>query len=208
LSDIWPDWSGKAVAIVASGFTTKKSEVEILKGRLPVLAIKRNVELAPWADVVYGCDAAWWESVQGLPHFSGLKLCWADRVCDRYPDIHKVRIAPKDDRFLMGEIGTVGAGGNSGYQALNLSVQFGAKRILLVGFDVNDRGGTHWYGRNNWNMANNPTRDNFRRWCASFTSAAPIIEDFGVEVINASIFSDLKCFKQLSVDQALTRWGL
>lgn len=205
---VWPDWSGKAVAIIASGFTTKKADVESLKGRLPVIAIKRNVELAPWADVVYGCDAAWWDSVQGLPKFTGLKLCWADQACHRYPDIHKVNIAPKDDRFLMGEIGTVGAGGNSGYQALNLAVQLGAKRILLIGFDMNDRGGSHWYGRNNWNMANNPTEDNFRRWRSSFAAAAPIIEDLGVEVINVSIFSELKCFKKVSVEQALARWGL
>ena len=34
-------------------------------------------------------------------------------------------------------------------------------------------GGVHWYGRNNWSMANNPDETNFRRWRENFDRAAP-----------------------------------
>jgi hypothetical protein len=204
----WPDWRGKAVAIVASGPSAKQAGCSILKGRLPVLAIKKSFELVPFADVVYGCDGPWWRDVHGLPSFKGWKLCYDVHACDQY-QLQKVEIPDKlRNTLLFGEIGKVGAAGNSGFQALNLAVQFGANRILLVGFDVHGRGGEHWYGRNGWGFANNPTEDNYRRWRAAFEACAIDLEARGIEVINASRFSDLKCFKKLSVPDALEMWRL
>lgn len=204
----WPDWRGQAVAIVASGPSAKQAGVGALKGRLPVLAIKKSVELAPFADVVYGCDGPWWRDVRGLPAFNGLKLCYDVQACDQY-GLRSVEIPDKQsNRLLFGTIGVVGAGGNSGFQAVNLAVQFGARRILLIGFDVHGRGGEHWYGRNGWGFANNPTDDNYRRWRAAFEAAAPELAARGIEFINASPVSDLKCFRRSSVVQALAEWGL
>jgi hypothetical protein len=103
-------------------------------------------------------------------------------------------------------LGVIGGGGNSGFQALNLAVQFGARRIILIGFDMSDAGGVHWYGRNNWQMANNPNSSNFMRWTAAFDRAAPVLEQAGVEVVNAAPHSALRCFKRTSVADALKAW--
>lgn len=207
--DWFPDWQGMAAAIVASGPSVRKASVGLLQGRLPVIAIKKSVELCPWADVVYGCDPAWWKSVRGLPDFKGLKLSWATGICDEYRDIHRVFIDDnRCDRMIFNELGHVGAGGNSGFQAINLAVQFGAKRILLVGFDMQDNHGEHWYGRNHWPMANNPNNENFRRWRAALETAAVDLQRMGVEVVNASPNSGLKCFRKASVEQTLADWGL
>lgn len=204
---MWPDWTGKAVAIIASGPSTKKADVELLKDRLPVLAVKKNVELAPWAEVVYGCDFPWWKSVRGLPDFKGLKLSYDPRT-HAADGVQKVDISLKDDRILAEKVGLIGAGGNSGFQALNLAVQFGAKRVLLIGFDMQDRSGVHWYGRNNWQSGNNPSESNFRRWRAAFQAAVPDLEKLGVEVINASPVTDLTCFPRRGVADTLKQWGL
>lgn len=204
----WPDWAGKACAIIASGPSAKTANVGALKGRLPVLAIKQCIELAPWADVVYGCDGPWWRHVRGLPKFAGLKLCYDAAACDEFR-LRKVEIPDKQsNRLLSGKTGVVGAAGNSGFQALNLAVQFGANRILLIGFDVHGRGGEHWYGRNNWGFANNPTEDNYRRWRAAFEAAAEDLAARGIEVVNASPLSDLRKFRRMSVEQTLAAWGL
>jgi hypothetical protein len=204
----WPDWRGKAVAIIASGPSAKKAGVGGLKGRLPVLAIKKSVELAPFADVVYGCDGPWWRDVRGLPQFKGLKLCYDTVACDEY-GLRRVEIPDKlSNKLLFGAIGKVGAAGNSGFQALNLAVQFGARKILLVGVDVHGRGGEHWYGRNGWSFANNPTEDNYRRWRAAFNAAAVDLAQCNVEVLNASPASDLTAFRKVSIAAALEEWGL
>lgn len=202
---IWPNW--KAAAIVASGPSTRKDEVELLKGRLPVLAIKRNVELAPWADVVYGCDYPWWRSVRGLPEYQGLKLAYDRRAVEQF-GCHAVEIPDhaKSDQLLLGNTGVVGGGGNSGFQALNLAVQFGARKILLIGFDCQGRSGAHWYGRNNAPGMNNPSDSNFARWLRAFGNAAQQLKDR--DVVNASPLSDIKGFRLGSVRETLERWGL
>ncbi len=200
------------MAIVASGPSVIKAEVAALKGAMTVLAIKRNVELAPWADAVYGCDQAWWRSVRGLPDFKGLKMAYAPRACDEYGltrvEIPVIRADLGGDVILTGEIGVVGAGGCSGFQALNLAVQFGARRIALLGFDCQDRSGVHWYGRNTAQGMANPSMDNLRRWRAAFEAAVPTLEQLGVEVVNASRLSDIRGFRRASVAEVLQQWGL
>lgn len=207
-SSDWPDWTGRAVAIIASGPSAKKAGVERLEGRLPVLAIKQNVDLAPFAEAVYGCDYPWWRSVEGLPKFRGLKLAYEPRACDQY-GCQRVEIPNKlGDKLLFEKTGVVAAGGNSGFQALNLAAQFGATKILLVGIDLHGRCGAHWYGRNVAPGMSNPSDDNYRRWLRAFEAAAPDLAARGIEVVNTSPLSDLKAYPQRTIDQALQDWGL
>lgn len=208
-ADTWfPDWSGQACAIIASGPSTKQANVSALKGRLKVIAIKENVELAPFADIVYGCDAAWWKNQQGLPKFKGIKIAYDKGLTAHGWDIRLIDVRKIEDVILFQPRGTVGSGGNSGFQALNLAIQFGASRILLVGFDMHDRSGVHWYGRARGMGRSNPCEDNFRRWRRAFANAAPVISQSGVDVVNVSAASDLKCFRKLTVEQALSGWSL
>lgn len=204
----WPDWTGEACAIIASGPSAKKADVELLKGRLKVVALKKNVETAPFADVVYGCDKGWWKHVRGLPDFKGPKICYDAKACDEFgltrvliPDHHR-------DTLMLEPKGSVGAGGNSAFQALNLVIQWGVTRVLFLGLDCQDRSGAHWYGRNNWNGAANPSETNFRRWRAAFAGIVPQLQDLGVDVVNASPLSDLKAFRKWSVSDTLEAWGL
>jgi len=218
MPDWFPDWSHRVVAIVASGPSAKKEDLEQLRGRVAMLAIKANVELAPWADAVYGCDFAWWKHKKGLADFRGLKVAWDEKVIARYPDIRRIgietsqdRVYPIDNRhyrMVFDHPGTLGNGGNSGYQALNLAVQFGARRILLIGFDMHDRGGAHWYGRNHWDRCGNPDEGSFRRWLKAFDVAAADLEERGVQVINVSPLSALTCFRRGTINGALDGWGI
>lgn len=206
--DWWQDWRGECVAIIASGPSTKSVNLEILRNRIHVIAIKESVNLCPWADVVYGCDGAWWKHRRGLPEYQGIKLCQDASACTQF-GLHKIDIPrPLLDEILSEKPAQVGSGGNSGFHALNIAVQFGAAGILLVGFDMHDRSGAHWYGRNNWPMANNPDGQNFQRWCKAFTAAAPQLRRLGADVVNVSPLSALTCFRRQTVEQALTGWGL
>lgn len=204
----WPDWTGRAVAIVASGPSARAAGVDRLKGLMPVLAIKRSWELAPFAEAVYCCDGAWWRSVNGLPEFGGLKLSYEPAACDAYR-LKRVFIPQKlSNALAFEEVGVVGAGGNSGFQALNLAAQWGATRILGVGFDCHDRGGPHWYGRNTAMNMTNPDEDNFRRWRLAFDGAAKDLNERGIEFVNASPTSTLKAFRRLTIEETLCEWGL
>jgi hypothetical protein len=204
----YPNWQGETCAIIASGPSTKRVKVDQLRGRMRVIAIKENSQLAPWAECVYGCDAAWWRNELGLPKYNGLRVSVTGSLTMSYPDIHIAKIIPHNDHLLLAEkdIGTLGSGGNSGFQALNLALQFGARRVLLIGFDMSDEFGQHWYGPNKGNGRTNPGSWNFGRWRKAFDKAAQQLNGTGIEVLNASEFTSLKCFPKVTVEQALERW--
>lgn len=206
-TDWWPDWRGDCAAVVASGPSTKKNNLGQLNGRMRVIAIKENVELCPFADVVYGCDAAWWKNSHGLKNYSGLKISFArQELAPSYPDIRFIEIEKDVDRFIWDKPGVVGSGGNSGFQAVNLALSFGATRIMLIGFDMHDRSGVHWFGRARGVGRNNPDENNFRRWRRAFEQSAALLKSLGVDVVNTSQISALKCFRQASVEQTLKEW--
>ena len=165
----------------------------------------------PWADAVYGCDAAWWHSVNGLPEFNGLKIAWSGANLD-YPDVSKIDIAKNGkqvySRDLHPEPGqAIGGGGNSGFQALNLALQWGARKIILVGFDLTDASGLHWYGRNTWKGANNPDAGCFRRWHDAFGAAPLVLARIGADVVNCSPLTAMKTFPVMTIDEALARFA-
>lgn len=120
---------------------------------------------------------------------------------EEFPDIRRVAITrsqhEKYSFSLCFEPDTIGGGGNSGFQALNLAASphfFGARRIALVGFDMSDAGGKHWYGRNTWPNSGNPDRSAFARWIEAFDNAATELARRGVSVVNLNKESALRCF--------------
>lgn len=206
--DWWKDWRGETVAIVACGPSARNADVEALKGRVKVIAIKEAFNrLAPFADVVYGCEASWWRYAEGLPDFKGLKLAWDGAVVPFH--LHRFKLRDRQlDQILVAEPGVIGAGGHSGFQALNIAVQFGAKRVLLVGYDMHAGGGVHFYGRNFWTKANNPDESCFPRWVRGMDNAAKTLTALGVEVVNASPVSRITAFRKASIADTLTEWNV
>lgn len=104
--------------------------------------------------------------------------------------------------MLVGTFGTLGWGGNSGFHALNLAVQFGVKRIALVGFDMRCDKGLHWHGSHEKGL-NNPTPGNVERWRRVTDAAAPVLAALGVSVINCSPISALTAYPKMSLSEAM-----
>ncbi len=163
------------------------------------------MRLCPWADVVYGCDGPWWRGKNGLLEFRGTKLAHDTGVCADYRDVHKIEVRDHD-LMLFDEPGVVGSGGNSGFQAINIAAQFGARKILLVGFDMHGVKGVHWYGRNGWKDANNPADHNYVHWREALTKQARVLAKMGIDVVNGSLDSALTCFRHASIEQTISDW--
>lgn len=94
-------------------------------------------------------------------------------------------------------------GGNSGYQAINLAVLLGAKKILLLGYDMSKPNGrSHWHGDHPEGM-NNPEDGHFKRWKEAFATILPDLEKAGVEVVNCTDGSELNCFRRASLESEI-----
>src|SRR5690606_36956276 len=110
--------------LLAPGPSASAEAAESLR-HLPTGAVSNAYQLAPWAQFVAASDAAWWR---------------------KYPEAMKF-----PERYAMAPVGGVervwsqfGAPCNSGVLALEGVKMKGAKRVILVGFDMR---GDHFFGR-------------------------------------------------------------
>jgi hypothetical protein len=172
------------------------------QGKARVIAINNSWRLAPWADVLYACDHRWWAHFNGVPDFHGLKVSQDEQI-ERQPwGVNRVYVERNKDVLLLSKFGTIGWGGNSGFHALNLAVQFGAVKIILVGYDMRMDKGIHWHGPHPREM-NNPTPGNIARWCRAVDSTAPVLDALGIDCINTCMHSSLKNFPKMPFAEAL-----
>lgn len=118
------------------------------------------------------------------------------------PTVKLLRPKQSCNRIIVDEPGVIGWGGNSGFHMVNAAIQFGSRRIVLLGFDMQAKRDLHWHGRHGDGL-NNPTVAMLRRWCRRFDAVAPAIAAMGVNVINATAHSALTCFPRRSVAEAL-----
>lgn len=171
------------------------------RGKAKVIAINNSWQLVPWADILFACDAKWWDHNEGCPEFGGVKLT-TERVAAERWGIGCVECVRGDDRLRMEPKGTVGWGGNGGFHCLNLAVQMGVYRVLLVGYDMRVDLGTHWHGDHPSGL-NNPTQAHADRWRAKIDAAAREIKLQGVEVLNCSEVSALRNYERARFEDAI-----
>lgn len=90
---------------------------------------------------------------------------------------------------------------NSGAQAMQLGWQLGARRFVLIGFDMTPvNGKVHWFGDHPRGLINESP---WQMFISAFETIAKDCEQLGIEVINTSRVSKLTCFPRLSLAEAL-----
>lgn len=100
------------------------------------------------------------------------------------------------------DLGRIGWGGNSGFGAINLAAQFGASKIILVGFDMRIDLGVRWHPDHGAGSAN-PDEFFVDMWRKHLDAAAPDLEARAIRVINASPISVLRNYPIMPFEAAL-----
>lgn len=201
---MWPDWSGQTAVIVASGPSAADVPLHIAKGHARFLAVKDGWKLCPWAEYLYACDHHWWEANKGVLPFLGQRICYDVRTPDKFAALSflKVEIKRSIEVFRFDYPGYLGWGGNSGFHAINLAAQWGAKRLILVGFDMRVDRGNHFFGDHPYTH-NKPTAGACEKWAKHLDKQASVLTGRGIEVINCSPVSALTAFPKMSLEAAL-----
>ena len=156
----------------------------------------------PWADVLYGCDAKWWNSHDGCADFTGDK--WSTHSKHSCSD-DKIETAEKYGlRLVKGVAGAgfstdssvIHYGDNSGFQALNLAILLGSPYIVLVGFDMRHVSGkSHFFGDHPQGLFQ---RQEYQSFAKKFDKAPD-----GVTIINATPDSALRAYPMMDLELAL-----
>jgi len=152
--------------------------------------------------MLFACDLAWWKRYGPELQFKGLRLSTDKHSCRAGWGVQQVNLDRPSDRLNLTRYNTVGWGGNSGFQALNLAIQFGCHKIILIGYDMTTVHGLHWHGRHP-NGMNNPTEQNVKRWRRAVDDAADDIERLGIDVVNCSPLSALTRYPIMTLEEAL-----
>lgn len=204
------EWEGETCAVLASGPGMTRAVAEAVRssGCRSIAVNNQGVAfdgrpaMAPWADILYASDAKWWHNhAAAALAFKGRKVTIAQQG-DRAPNLIDDSVA------VMGHGGVNGfderpthlrTGSNSGFAAVHLAIHFGARRIVLCGFDMHGRKGEHWFGDHFWRRG---YRSRYDLFLNTFKRAAP---EFlaRAEIINCTPGSALTCFPVMTLAEAL-----
>ena len=177
--------------IIASGPSLTVEDVNSIRGER-VVVVNNNYLLAPWADALYACDLSWWDwhaERKELKAFKGRKITQDKEAADRY-GLEYIRSV--NENGLSRDPTYIHAGSNSGIQAINLAYHFGARRIVLLGYDMQASGGKlRWHGKH---PGESDDYGPWHKWLWRYELVAKDARDMGLEIINASKETALKCF--------------
>ena len=189
---------GGTVAIFAGGPSLTAEDVTYCRDKVDAsICVNNSYKLAPWASALYAADGRWWSWHRGAPSFAGLKYSLSQSA-GKWPGVQVLKNSGSSGLEL--EPFGLKNGRNGGYQAINLAVHFGAKRIILLGFDMQrgPKGQEHWHGDHP-----NRSRSPYALFLKYFQFLVNPLADLGVDVINCSPVSALETFPKADLRATL-----
>jgi hypothetical protein len=223
-------WDGADVWILGGGPSlTKQFDIpdkvvqEVRKGVSPpsvyspymsaihnkhVIGVNVAYLIGNWIDMVFFGDSGFFErNMDQLANFPGIRItCFSGaRSCDwvkcvDYDTQHRRGISPNPNKVSWNR--------NSGAAAISIAANTGAKRIILVGFDMklDDTSRQHWhdiYGRGEIKEPRRIANLPFPRHLAGFQEISFDAKKRGIEIINACPDSAITQFRKTTVKELL-----
>lgn len=179
---------------LASGPSLTHDDVELAKiwrDEVPdgfVIVANTTFRIAPWADALFAMDSRWWKT-----HYA--------EVCEAFEG-ERFTTASLDKSFAVTRLaGSFHHYRNSGAGCIALAAMKGAERIVMLGYDcMKDGDKSHWHGSHPAGMSDART---VAIWPALFDRLAKDMRRKGVEVVNASRRTALKCFNRVDLTDAI-----
>ena len=150
---------------------------------------------------MYACDSKWWHAYfhEANSDSNFIKEAWTQDLesAERYGLSY---IEGFDDAGLCKKEGRIFTGGNSGYQAIGLAYQIGARRIGLLGYDMQrTQGLDHWHGKHPRKLGD-PHPDSYPVWAGRFHAIASDLRGLGIRCTNLSRATALTAFPRQTLE--------
>jgi hypothetical protein len=197
-------WHLFPVVIVGSGDSLSSDQIALVRKRIAdnairCIAINNTAWRIPEAHVIYACDSAWWrcrDEETGKKYAQLVQeRCnpqierWScDNQCKEFgANIIPARsgkpgegISPADDPRIV-------RGSGGGTQAVGMAIKWGARHIVLIGFDAKrgKNGKAHYFGDHPVRQLPNPQP--FLQWQKEYDDLAAPAEKMGIRIAQCSI---------------------
>lgn len=204
-------WSDGFCIVAGSGPSLTPQIAEFCRAH-HVVAVNDAYRLLPLAEVLYACDGEWWRVHDGCREFAGER--WSSHGNAAHNDKRSTA-----DRFGLNLIRGADLPGFSldpallhygemgGYQAVNLAGHFlgWIGRIALVGFDLQPvEGRRHFFGDHPAPLRSTVSGPSgaYAKCIRAFELAATLLPP-GIQIVNCTQGSALRCFPMMDVADAL-----
>jgi len=176
-------WQGQTVACIASGPSLTAEDCGLIgENNIKTIAVNRSWELAPFADIIYGGDNAFWANYGNKIDAPAERWTCSRTAADRF----KIRFHDRYGAF------------NSGLRAIELAIEFGAAKIILLGYDCTTKYGTHWHGDHD--QTSNPNANKCDMWRKQFLHLSKRTR---TTIVNCSRVTTLDCFIKKPLEEVL-----
>lgn len=190
------EWVGERCFILCSGESVgpQQDMIRQLKGRF--VAVKHGVYLRPDADVLFlaGEGTLTFET-DLIRAFRGRYMIVRSKHHPGLPQ-EVLRVARAKDHTTLCELTDHVCGYDSGTSAINLAYHFGAKEIVLLGYDMT---GGHFCKH----PLQNPPADHFRRHMTTLADLNADAIRKGIRIVNCSPISAVAAFEKQSLEAFL-----
>jgi hypothetical protein len=170
-----------------------------------VIGINVSYHIGNWIDMVFFGDNSFFLREQdGLARFPGLKISSHPQL-EGKSWIKYLGRDSKRPRGISPNPKMVSWNGNSGAAAISIAVHTGAKRIILLGFDMklDLEGKQHWHDMYHRMKSIKKNALPFDRHLLGFPEIARDAKRMNVEILNASPNSAITNFRKVTVSDLL-----
>lgn len=199
-------FEGETVFIICSGPSLSGVDLGPLRNS-PIIAVNNSFRAIPAGApkaILYFCDLKWWGWYgKDADYLAWDRLIVSQEKEMRSRDVRVKIVNASGPDGLDLRPWCVKTGKNGGYQALNLAVNMGARRIVFFGLDMgaSPDGRVHWHKEHE---RPTPAEVFGRVMLPKFEAVAPSLEMLGIEVFNASEFSHLEAFPKITQERAFS----
>lgn len=190
MSDYLPGWATRTAVVIASGPSLTKDDCMFVRARraddtIRVISVSNAWKhCADFADVFFAADQRYWTEYLPAMLAEGIerdRIYTCCSVSAQRHQLHRVKI--RNGKGLGVDV--MHHGSNSGFMGVNFAFLRGARRIVLLGFDMQlgEQGEEHFDGSHP-RKARSPLL--FSEWLHRFEQMKAGLDTHGCTVLNAT----------------------
>jgi len=200
IPELWPN---STVYIIGGGPSVLNTNLPLIHSKR-VIGVNCAFSLGAWVDLCYFGDGRWYHwNHKELRSFGGLKVtCFAGANVEQWPGVMQVRRGKPEGidtrkRHLSWNK-------NSGGSAINLAYHLGAKRIVLIGYDMKvDENENHNWHTKYVGKHTPPIKIYENRFLACYKTIKRDADKLGIEILNTNPDSALLEFPFVKLEDTL-----
>lgn len=173
-------WAGYTVAILASGESNTDRLCKLARRQCDVVVAVNNSHMGSRGslDMIVSHDAHWWEqNHEEVFWIHRGAECWCSQPV---PEVAVTTLKATGDEGYDEDPHNVRTGGHSGYLAMHIAAKAGARKIVLIGMDMQ---GKHWHPDHKEPLTN-PTPAHFAIWIKRTNWLIQHLNSMGIQVVS------------------------